>query len=148
MKSKRRLSNVKLTTAYHFRYMGLWVAVCGALLLAANVLLFMLVQIHFQELIESNPDARAHFLSLHRKANVAILAEAVVMLFVIAFMAKFTAHRIAGVFIRLQRTCDTIREGNRAQRLKFRKTDGLEHVEKSFNGMLDTLTGPGEKPQP
>lgn len=56
-------------------------------------------------------------------------------------LGVLTAHRVAGPHINLQRTFETIAEGDFDRRLKFRTEDKLDEVEGAFNTMMDTLQG-------
>ena len=50
-----------------------------------------------------------------------------------------SAHRIAGVHLRLKKVFDQVREGSLDTRLRFRNEDRLDEVEHSFNIMMDSL---------
>lgn len=129
-KSRRKLANVQLTKKFHMRYFGLWVLMCAWLVGIINILLFIIVQQNAAAVNEAG---------MSGAFMVAVLLTSALFILGVFAMAKFSAHRIAGPFVRLQRTFDEVRDGKFDTRLKFRESDKLEEMENSFNGMLDAL---------
>lgn len=134
--SKRRLSNVRLTKGYYLRYMGLWIVVTLALIAVANLLIYLLTEEHWSTLYALDTQFSDVY-SMQRRMMVSMLGiEMFALSAAIVVLAKFTAHRIAGPYIKLRHVFDSVRQGNLDQELHFRKSDHLEEVEKAFNDMM------------
>lgn len=134
-RSRRKLSNVRLTAKYHTRYLGGWVLISAANLALLVALVYtMATQLHgglvgaldSADVFESQLASALVVLALF--ATAAILS-----------LAVLTSHRIAGPYLGLIRTCRQIAAGDFSHRLHFRKADRLEDVEEAFNEMLDAL---------
>lgn len=126
MKSRRKLSNVQLTREFHFKHMGIWVAVGLFLVAVANLLWVLTILV--------SPTA-----TLTPAITFALALE---MLFAAAFviwLAKFTSHRIAGPLIGLRDVCQRLAAGELDARVQFRTEDGLDDLQTAFNTMADTL---------
>lgn len=140
MQHKRSLRNLRLTKDFHFRYLGLWIIICMTLLVAVNVTLFLWVSAHFSGMRSILSGSHTKFIEFREYIMYALFIEMCIFGIGLVALAKLTAHRIAGPYIRLQRTFDSIREGNSELRLSFRDYDGLDHVAESFNQMMETVS--------
>lgn len=138
-RSERKLSNVRLTKKYHFLYLGTWVIMTSALLVTINVLLYAVVRQKVAGLDIHESLFREAFRYYHATVLVAMAIEVALLIFAIVTLARFTAHRIAGPYIRLRNVFGEVKDGNMNVRLKFRNTDHLEEVEEAFNDMMDVL---------
>lgn len=142
--SRRKFSNIKLTEKYHFRYLGTFMIVVIFFVILANVALYLFFEEHHRY-VRASVSASDRYALLGsvpavRKILLALLvAEAVVTIGGIVFLAKLTAHRIAGVFIRMRDVFDEVRAGDLRQRLKFRSCDHLDDLETAFNAMMDEI---------
>ena len=137
-RSQRRLSNVKLTSHLHFRHMGLWIVITCSCLFAANLLLYLFIVQAWSALAQ---DFGGEMTMIPSPALlIAMLAEFVAFSAAIVYLAIFTSHRIAGPYIGIRSACEAIRDGDTERRIRFRRTDGLDDLEKAFNEMLDTLS--------
>lgn len=136
---RRSLRNMYLTKKFHFLYMGLWIGICVCMLLIIDALVFLYLREHWISLQLRAGLTVDHPPVLTLVYILAISAETAFLAAGIVFLAKSTAHRVAGPYIRLQRVFDAIREGNMEQTLKFRSYDRLEDVEKSFNSMMESI---------
>lgn len=134
--SNRHISNLNLTGKFHFRYMGLWVVITIGLVVAANLLLMLLAEEHWRSLYTLDTAFRDVY---GEQRNMMIMALGMATLLfstAIIALAKATAHRIAGPYIKLQRVFEAIQQGHFDQELRFRKYDHLEDLEKAFNEMM------------
>jgi nitrogen fixation/metabolism regulation signal transduction histidine kinase len=68
--------------------------------------------------------------------GMALGFEAFLFSIAMVVLAKSTAHRIAGPYIKLRQVFNSVREGNLNQELHFRKYDHLEELEEAFNAMM------------
>ena len=138
-KHKRKLSNVKLTQDFHFRYMGLWVLACTALIVATNLVLYFAIELHIIHLQDQSMEAFAHYEKLRTPIVIGLIAETILFSLAVAFLAVLTAHRAAGPFIRLKHVFDAVAQGDFSTRLKFRSYDKLEFLEEGFESMMKTV---------
>jgi nitrogen fixation/metabolism regulation signal transduction histidine kinase len=136
---KRKLFSFKHTSKFHFRYMGLWVLVSVSLVVLANVLLFLLVEEHWRELYTLDTQFQDQYMAQRQMMGMALGFEALLFSIAMVVLAKSTAHRIAGPYIKLKQVFNSVREGNLNQELHFRKYDHLEELEEAFNGMMAEL---------
>jgi methyl-accepting chemotaxis protein len=137
--SRRTLANLKLTRKHHFTYLGLWILMTMALIIALNVVLYLYAEERWGGVYSLDSAFHSLYVS-HRVTFVtALFTEAALLIAAIVMLARLTAHRIAGVFIRLQQTFKSVQEGNVEQPLKFRKYDKLEDLEEAFNDMMTAL---------
>jgi len=135
----RSLASVKLTKRFHWSYMGLWVLIGVSLLIAVNILLILQLDQKFGQGDSLFSAYHAQYASLRGKLLIAIIVETALFSVGFVVLAILTSHRIAGPYIRLHQTFEAIRNGDTDIRLKFREYDKLEHLQDSFNGMMDTL---------
>ncbi|MCE9615115.1 MAG: hypothetical protein K8T26_12625 [Lentisphaerae bacterium] len=140
MSQKRSLRNVRLTKDFHYRYLGLWVMITVALMLASNTVLFLWIHEHFLGVDNIVSDLHTTYIELKNWVLFGLLVESIAFAIGIVALAKLTAHRIAGPYIQLQKTFDAIRDGKLDARLHFREYDNLDHVAKSFADMMDALS--------
>ena len=138
-KRHRKLSNVVLTRRYHFPYLGLWVLLTVALIITVNTLMYLLMEERWAGLASLSSSYHEEYITFRALFRVSLLIECLLFSLGMVLFARFTAHRIAGPFIRMQKVFQAIEEGNYRQRLKFREYDRLGVVEESFNGMMDVL---------
>lgn len=150
MRTLRKFANMRLTRRFHFRHMGLWLTIAIALVVLANVLIYVLLvqQWGFVE----GPDYESAGVGgarlFARAVGTGLIVETVLLSFALVLLARTTSHRVAGPFIGLQRTCERIASGDREHRVHFRKYDGLEELETAFNTMVDSLAGkPSDPPR-
>ena len=142
---KRKLFSFKHTRKFHFRYMGMWVLVSVSLVGVANVLLFLLAEEHWRELYTMDTQFQAQYLVQRQMMAMALGFEALLFSAAMVVLAKSTAHRIAGPYIKLKQVFDSVRKGNMDQELHFRKYDHLEELEEAFNGMMAELRSRNRK---
>lgn len=134
--SNRQLSNVKLTGKFHFRYLGLWVLITIVLVVVANLLLFLLAEQHWQELYTLDTGFHEEYETQRQMMAMALGVGALLFSAAFVALAKITAHRIAGPYIKLQHVFESVRDGNMDQKLSFRQYDHLEELAASFNEMM------------
>lgn len=129
MEEKRSLRNVSLTLKHHWTYLGQWVLITITLVL----LLYFVTIHHLYSLAE--PGNQDYIMTLMTLASLiaALLSTAVV------FLGVLTAHRIAGVHVKLRSTFLAIRDGKTKVRLRFRKQDKLDDLAEAFNAMMESL---------
>lgn len=127
--NQRSIKNVVLTKKHHWAYLGKWV-----LFSLFQVLLLYAVSVyHVISVSWNGGDINVQkFIVIGSLLATAICGT-------VAFMGVLTAHRIAGVHIKLKNTFDAIREGDTDMRLRFRGYDRLDDVAQSFNDMMDRL---------
>lgn len=145
---QRKLRNVKFTEKYRFQYLGLWMMICFFFIALLNVAVFLLYE---QMRLLAQPEGVDVELGLaldHTASMITILALTLAFGFAVVALAIFTAHRIGGPYIALQRTMAAIREGDLDQRLRFRDYDKLEDLESAFNEMMDSVQARVEGARP
>lgn len=126
---RRSIRNVTMTKKYHLSYMGPQVF----LTLAILATIYGLIMYRLFSLAEMG-----RVLPYSQIAVFATLAITLTALMA-GGTAVLTAHRVAGVHIKLLNVINQVADGNFDARLKFRSTDKLEEVEDSFNRMMTTL---------
>ena len=146
--SKRRLSNVKLTRKFHFRYLGLWILLTVGLVAMANVLLFLLAEEHWHDLYALDTRFQDEYMIQRQMMASALGFATLLFSAAVVALAKLTAHRIAGPYIKLQRVFESVRDGNLDQELRFRKYDHLGELETAFNEMMVAVRARVKKEDP
>ena len=136
---KRKLSNMRLTKRHHFSYMGLWAVISVCLVVVLNLILYLLIEERWGGLHSLDNIFHQQYIAGRRAFVIAMAIET--FLFIVAFvsLARFTAHRIAGPYIRLRIVFDAVRNGNLQQRLTFRDYDHLEELAQAFNDMMSAI---------
>ena len=136
---RRNLSNVRLTAKYHYRHMALWIVLTLCFLLALNVYFYEWLAMQLRAASHSPSDPEGYYLLMRPILLVGLAVEFVLFAFGIVALAQVTSHRIAGPYLRIQKVCQEIRDGNIECRLKFRNYDHIEEVEDAFNQMMEAL---------
>ena len=129
---RRTLRSLSLTSKYFIPYFGNIVF----LMLGILVLLFVMIAFFVTNTVGSS-DPEAYRLVMLSVALGTLLTAATII-----FVCALTAHRIAGVHIKLKSTFDRIAAGDLDSRLYFRKEDNLDDVAGSFNIMMESLLRP------
>ena len=136
--SRRKLSNLRLTRKFHFRYLGQILLVMIGLILIANISLYLYFEEHCRNVKAATHNPEKY--STVRKTLITILTtETVLATVAIVFLTIFTTHRIAGTSIKLRNAFEEVRNGNLKHRIRFRSSDHFEEVEDAFNGMMEAL---------
>lgn len=131
-KERRSWKNMQLTSKYHFAYMTVWVIIS----LGQLILVYAAGFFAFQISAYTEPQGLAS-----SSSALPLIAAAVGLTlgFVILWQGMKTAHKIAGVHIRLERTFRRIARGERDLELRFRASDKLEPLERAFATMMTSL---------
>lgn len=138
--SKRKLSNIKLTSQFHYRHMGLWIMIAISLIVLLNISVYLLLTQQWLYLGGMAADEPQAARMVCRYLGSFLVVETLVFCAAIVYMARTTSHRISGAFLALQKTCDRVSAGEQSARQHFRAYDHLDDLERAFNRMLDTLT--------
>jgi len=147
-RSNRHISNVKLTSKFHFRYMGLWVLLTIGLTAVAGLLLFLLAEQHWHDLYTLDTGFHEEYMMQRQMMAMALGFAMLLFAGAVVGLAKITAHRIAGPYIKLQRVFEAVRDGNFDQKLCFRKYDHLDELAAAFNQMMDEVRARAKKEVP
>jgi len=135
-KHQRSLRSMKLTRKHHFQYMGLWIILTLCLLVLLNVIAFLLLEERWKGMSELSGGLMQVDMSCRLPFLIAMAVETLAFAGAITFLAKVTAHRIAGPYVRLVRTFEEVKNGNFDLKLRFRGYDRQEAVEQAFNEMM------------
>jgi len=146
--SRRKLSSVRLTRKYHLRFSGRWVGIS----LVNIVLLAVMASVIYGNvkdfLLPPEMAGTAEATRFHLLLKLGFGAAVGIYVLAILAVAVLSAHRLAGPYLAVIRTCKQIGGGDYGHRLRFRSYDHLEEVEQAFNAMLDALNAraiPGGK---
>lgn len=126
---KRSIKNVVMTNKHHMAYMGPWVAISFGLI----TLIYVLILYHLYTVSNSELAPPVMGFVVGATIVVGILAA------LVSFYGILTAHRIAGVHIKICAVLNRVKEGDLDTRVRFRSYDKLEEVEDAFNGMMEAL---------
>lgn len=136
-RERRSWRNMELTSKYHYKYMSVWVLVTVGLLIATYFtgLLFLYVQ---------------HYSGSGLPLEPLTWAGTVVAVFCCAlaiWRGFLTAHRLAGVHVKLAQTFQRVADGDKNVELRFRSYDRLENVEEAFKALMASqeATAPSQK---
>ena len=138
-RSDRKLANIRLTRKHHLPYMGLWIFLSVALVLAFNVMVYLHVESRFGSHLFEQTVVQTEYLRSRQAFVLALTVESFLAITAVVFLAILTAHRIGGPYIRLVQVFKEVESGNMEQRLKFREYDRLEVVEAAFSRMMESL---------
>lgn len=124
---RRSWRNMQLTSRYHFSYMAIWVVIS----------ILQLIVLYFAGLFS------LHTMN-HPPVDVALATTVSSVLtlglgFLILWRGMKSAHRLAGVHVRLTNVFHLVARGKRDLVLKFRAYDKLESLEQAFADMMTTL---------
>ncbi|MEW6360346.1 MAG: methyl-accepting chemotaxis protein [Planctomycetota bacterium] len=138
--SKRKLSSLKLTRKFHFKYLGQILLIMIGLILIANISLYLYFEEHCRNVnvASTNPQ---RYETVRNTLLVVLSVETIIAVVAMVFLTVFTTHRIAGTSIKLRNAFEEVRKGNLKHRIKFRAYDHFEEVEEGFNSMMDALEG-------
>jgi signal transduction histidine kinase len=134
-RSKRSIRNVNLTRQHHYRFLGLWIVLTSCLVVTLNLVVYLYANERLTVRSLGTVFHEAYMASQHMFVW-ALVIETGLFIVALVFLAKLTAHRIAGPYIRLKQVFASVKDGNFDQSLKFRAYDGLEDVETEFNSMM------------
>lgn len=136
-RNRRSLRNLDQTSKHHIHYMSLWLSLtCGNLLtnyLAATLYVFLIT-------------VQGQDIDLHHAVTLltALLLFAVIG---VMFGAAVTAHRLAGVHVKLARTFERVANGERDVALRFREYDKLTPLEEAFDEFMNAVRAKSPKSQ-
>jgi methyl-accepting chemotaxis protein len=135
--NRRSLKNVSLTERFHFAYFGGWALFNLFLIVLDFALLTCAVQLMPEDLLSISSQRLVLYLGVC----------SVVLSGAVALLAALSAHRIAGVHLKLENVFNAVGDGDFATRLQFRSVDRLDDVADSFNEMVASIKL-GEAPEP
>lgn len=125
-RQRRHWRNMQMTSRYHLKYMAVWVLVSLALVVGNYGAAMLYLYYRYYQFDSSDPTA----LSLVLTALAVGLAGAVV------WHGYLTAHRLAGVHLKLASVFDRLSRGERDVQLKFRAYDKLDSLEQAYQAMI------------
>lgn len=128
-KEKRTLNSLRLTKRHHFSYMGTWVLLTFSLLVVT--FLSGMCCLYYMEFLGSTLPIG--------KLAVGLAVTVVALCAVFLVHGLQTAHRLAGVHVKVEGVLNDLRDGRRDLTLHFRATDKLEQVEEAFANMLSAI---------
>ena len=142
MNEQRRMRswrNVYMTRNHHYSHMGLWLVMTITIVVVMNIIVFLYVDEG-----AAGADAAEGTLLYFYMANPSLflatmMVEMIVFVWVLIMLAKFTAHRMSGPYIRVVNVCNSIRDGNLDQFVRFRGYDRLDYVANAMNEMIMAL---------
>ena len=128
---RRSWRNMQLTSKYHFSYMAVWMVVSVGMVTAtyASVLFFL----YLKHYVDPGSD-----INLNLSYGLISILAVVVASFII-WRGFLTAHRLAGVHIKLIQTFDRVARGEGGVELRFRSYDKLGHLERAFQAMMESF---------
>jgi len=135
----RSLRNVYMTRNHHYSHLGLWLALTITIVVVLNIIVYLYV-----EEGSAGADAAEGTLLHYYMSNPALFLtvmaiEMATFICVLIMLAKFTAHRISGPYIRIVNVCNSIRDGNLDEFVRFRGYDRLDYVANAMNEMIMAL---------
>ncbi len=130
-RERRSWKNMQMTSKYHLSYMAVWLLISLALIMAcyAQGLLFCYL---------------AHYINPGEGMNLNLVFAGATLIAIalgvgVIWKGFQTAHRLAGVHIKLINTFHRIAAGEANVTLKFRAYDRLDNQEAAFGSMMDSL---------
>ena len=138
-KAGRKISNVGQTRKFHYQYMGLWIFLTSVLIVVLNIVVYLLVEERWLGPTAISRDFHQQYVVFRNAILFALGVECCLFIIGIIGLAKFTAHRLAGPFIRLQHVFDSVAAGEIDHKLKFRGYDHLEELESAFESMTKAI---------
>lgn len=136
---KRSILSVVLTRKFHFRYLGLWFILFTLLLATLNGILYLYLEERAGGYLSLDPVFHSEYVAARQAVLFAMFGEIAAFLMLFVALASFTAHRIAGPFIRLVHTFHNVRDGDMNTELHFREYDKLHELEQAFQEMMTAL---------
>jgi methyl-accepting chemotaxis protein len=129
-RQRRSWKSMQLTSKYQYNYMFVWMLISLSLLIACyGIAVFFFYLRHYIV-----PEAGLNLTAITIVATVlAPLAGGVIL-----WRGFLTAHRLAGVHIKLIRTLDRVAQGEVVE-LRFRSSDKLDNLQSAFQSMIESL---------
>ena len=125
--NRRSWRNIQMTSRYHHKYMAIWMLISLGLLTAAyGALLLLFYVLHYQG---HGPDPTV--------LTLVVTPFVIAMAGLVMWRGYLTAHRLAGVHLRLANVFHSIARGERDVELRFRSYDRLENLEAAFAQMME-----------
>lgn len=138
--TKRSLKNVSTTRAFVVRYAGIWLVVAVLAVAVSAIALYLLNEAQWDRLVALSPALAAQRAEATRSFLLIVGGQALLVLFGLGALAVMTTHRLAGPFVRMQKVCEAVRDGQAGVRMRFRaENPELDALEDAFNGMLDAI---------
>lgn len=78
---------------------------------------------------------------LFQELNKVLIAKLVIYMAVVAIVAVFISHKLAGPIYRFERSARSVGDGDLTHRVHLRKGDELMDLQDEFNGMVEALQG-------
>ena len=138
-KKRRKLSNIKLTKEFQFKYYGWWMVISILLIFLLSSSLYLLHEEHWQSLLVQDPYKSLEYVFTRGKFVTRLVLLSFILLIFITALGIMAAHRVAGPLIALRKAFDAVSDGDLSYRIHFRKVDDLKPLEESFNHMMDSL---------
>jgi|CXWL01.1.fsa_nt_gi methyl-accepting chemotaxis protein len=136
-RSTRRLSSVRYTRPFLFRYAGLWVLLSVCLIGFAGVTSYLLFTADWEALVARSPELAAQFAVSRTRFLTILGVETLLLLGAVVALAVSTTHRIAGPLVGLQIACRDVANGQLDRRIAFRQhNDELDELADTFNEMM------------
>lgn len=127
--NRRSLKNLTLTRKYHWNYVGWWVTLNCVLVVIAEVLTVLLLLSDGADVL---PFPVEFLLPVSGLLTILVMVGLV-------FLGAVSAHRIAGVHVKLTRVLNTSADGDLNAELRFRVQDRLTGVEEAHARMMQSL---------
>ncbi|MEW6055741.1 MAG: methyl-accepting chemotaxis protein [Bdellovibrionota bacterium] len=141
---RRSLKRFWLNPSYQTRYV-LWITLTGVFLVALqSIIFYVFTRENYEILVELSPmtdDAKLQLFEELRTIIVLLISASVIFISVMAFLGVVFSHRTVGPLYHFKRVFDDIRSGNKSARIRLRPKDDFQEVAKSFNEMMDSLSG-------
>ena len=133
-RERRSWRNMQMTSKYHLSYMAVWLLISLGLIMAcyAQGLLFFYLSYY----LNPGEGMNLNFVFAGATLIASALGAGVI------WKGFQTAHRLAGVHIKLMNTFQQIAAGEPNVTLKFRAYDRLDNLEVAFAAMMESLTRP------
>ncbi|MFH1458893.1 MAG: HAMP domain-containing protein [Candidatus Omnitrophota bacterium] len=74
-----------------------------------------------------------------KKANVMLMFEIPIALFVAAFASIIVSHKVAGPVYRLQKVAHKVARGDLSQNVRLRRNDELKNLSQAFNAVIENM---------
>ncbi|MEO5971136.1 MAG: methyl-accepting chemotaxis protein [Bdellovibrionia bacterium] len=147
-RAMRKWRNILIDPGYQSRYL-FWLSFTSlSLIFLYGGLTYHYISENYSILVDLSPmtdEAKIQLYKELREIIFKISGISFIFLIVTTFLGLIQSHRTAGALFHFRKVFEAIRDGNRERRIRLRPKDEFQAAAKSFNEMMDVLTGSDSK---
>jgi HAMP domain-containing protein len=139
-RNTRRLSSVRFTRPFLWKYTGMWILLSVALIAFGAVTSYLLQRYQWDLVAAANPALRPELAAAQSRFLLGLVVQSALLLAAVGALAVMTTHRLAGPIIGIRLACEDVAKGRLDRRVAFRShNQELDDLADAFNGMMEAV---------